>query len=62
MTNQRKSDYPIDEMFLNRSSLGAFTEQPITQQELLAMMEAARWVGDNVCWWPGQESNLRPSP
>ena len=47
MTNQRKSDYPIHEMFLNRWSPRAFTGQPITQEELLTMLEAARWAASS---------------
>ena len=44
MTKQRRSDYPIHEMFLNRWSPRAFTGQSITQEELLTMLEAARWA------------------
>ena len=47
MTLQRKSDYPIHEMFLNRWSPRAFTGQPITQEELLTMLEAARWAASS---------------
>ncbi len=47
MTNQRKSDYPIHEMFLNRWSPRAFTGQRITQEELLTMLEAARWAASS---------------
>jgi nitroreductase len=42
MTNERKPDYPIHEMFLNRWSTKAFTAQPIMQEELLTLLEAAR--------------------
>ncbi len=47
MTNQRKSDYPIHEMFLNRWSPRAFTRQLITREELLTMLEAARWAASS---------------
>ena len=47
MTNQRKPDYPIHEMFLNRWSPRAFTGEPITQEELLTMLEAARWAASS---------------
>ena len=47
MTNHRKSDYPIHEMFLNRWSPRAFTGQPMTQDELLTMLEAARWAASS---------------
>ena len=47
MTKQRKSDYPTHEMFLNRWSPRAFMGQPITQEELLTMLEAARWAASS---------------
>ena len=47
MTNQRKSNYPIHEMFLDRWSPRAFTRQTITQEELLTMLEAARWAASS---------------
>ena len=47
MTKQRKSDYPIHEKFLNRWSPRAFTGEPITQEELLTMLEAARWAASS---------------
>ncbi len=47
MTNQREPDYPIHEIFLNRWSPRAFTAQPITREELLTMLEAARWAASS---------------
>ena len=47
MTNHRKPDYPIHAMFLERWSPRAFTSQPITQEELLTMLEAARWAASS---------------
>ena len=47
MTKQRTSDYPIHQMFLNRWLPRAFTGQPITQEELLTMLEAARWAASS---------------
>jgi hypothetical protein len=47
MTNHRNPDYPIHEMFLNRWSPRAFTGEPITQDELLTMLEAARWAASS---------------
>jgi nitroreductase len=47
MTNERKPDYPIHEMFLNRWSPRAFTGEPIIQEELLTMLEAARWAASS---------------
>ena len=45
--NYRKSEYPIHEMFLNRWSPRAFTTEPITKEELLTMLEAARWAASS---------------
>ena len=47
MTNHRKADYPIHEMFLDRWSPRAFTKEPITRKELLTMLEAARWAASS---------------
>ena len=47
MTNERKPNHPIHEMFLNRWSPRAFTGEPITQDELLTMLEAARWAASS---------------
>lgn len=47
MTNLRKPDYPIHEMFLNRWSPRAFTNEPIMKEELLTMLEAARWAASS---------------
>lgn len=47
MTNHRKADHPIHEMFLNRWSPRAFTNEPITTEELLTMLEAARWAASS---------------
>lgn len=42
--NTRKADHPIAEVFTARWSPRAFTEATITEQELLALLEAARWA------------------
>jgi nitroreductase len=47
MTNERKPNHPIHEMFLNRWSPRAFTGEPNTQDELLTMLEAARWAASS---------------
>lgn len=43
-TTSRTSDYPIDPMFLERWSPRAFTGEPIPEQELFTVLEAARWA------------------
>jgi len=40
----RKSDYPISPMILHRWSPRAMTGEPITQEELFSLFEAARWA------------------
>lgn len=42
--NNRKSDYPIHEMFLNRWSPRAMSGEPIELKELLTLFEAGRWA------------------
>lgn len=42
--NPRHSDYPISADFLGRWSPGAFTGEGISETELLALFEAARWA------------------
>jgi nitroreductase len=46
-TNNRKADYPIDEMFLQRWSPRAFNSQEISEHDLLTMLEAARWAASS---------------
>lgn len=40
----RTSDHEIDALFLQRWSPRAFTGEPIAQEELMRMFEAARWA------------------
>ena len=40
----RQSDYPIDKLFLERWSPRAFTGEEISEQDLLTLLEAARWA------------------
>ena len=40
----RRSDYPIDPQFLERWSPRAFAPDTISEQELLGLLEAARWA------------------
>ena len=42
--NPRTADYPIDPMFLQRWSPRAFTGEPISETDLLTMLEAGRWA------------------
>jgi nitroreductase len=46
MTNAagRVADYPIDPMFLARWSPRAFLPRPISPNDLMTMLEAARWA------------------
>lgn len=51
--NPRVADHPIADIFLSRWSPRAFDETTITRDELLAILEAARWApsGGNVQPW-----------
>jgi nitroreductase len=40
----RKSLYPISDIFLNRWSSRAFSNEPVTNEELMPLFEAARWA------------------
>lgn len=40
----RRADYPIDELFLRRWSPRAMSGEPLSEQELLTLFEAARWA------------------
>jgi nitroreductase len=42
--NSRTADYPIDPLFLERWSPRAFTSAPISERDLLTLLEAARWA------------------
>jgi nitroreductase len=42
--NSRTTEYPIDPLFLQRWSPRAFTGAPISEYELLTLLEAARWA------------------
>ena len=43
-TEKRKADYPIDSLFLDRWSPRAMSGEPITDEELFTLFEAARWA------------------
>jgi nitroreductase len=40
----RKADYPVNDMFINRWSPRAMSGEPITHAELMSLFEAARWA------------------
>lgn len=52
MTEPRRSGYPIDAQFIDRWSPRAFTERPVTHEQVLTVLEAARWAPS--------ASNLQP--
>ena len=43
-TETRKADYPIGSLFLERWSPRAMSGEPITDEELFTLFEAARWA------------------
>jgi nitroreductase len=45
--NTRTADYPIDPIFLERWSPRAFTGQPISETDLMTMLEAGRWAASS---------------
>lgn len=52
MSNARAAAYPIDQQFLDRWSPRAFADRPVTEEEVLTVLEAARWAPS--------ASNLQP--
>jgi nitroreductase len=40
----RKADHPIEPLFLKRWSPRSFSDQPLTDGELMTLFEAARWA------------------
>jgi nitroreductase len=42
--NSRTADHPIDPLFLERWSPRAFTDETISERDLLTLLEAARWA------------------
>jgi nitroreductase len=51
--NHRRADHPIHSIFLERWSPRAFTGEDISEKELLALFEAARWApsASNIQPW-----------
>ncbi len=43
-TPKRKPSYPVSELFLNRWSSRAFSDEPIPNDQLMTLFEAARWT------------------
>lgn len=43
-SDKRKSDHPIDELFLDRWSPRAMSGEPISEATLKTLLEAARWA------------------
>lgn len=52
MSDARTPDHPIDRQFLDRWSPRAFAERPVTEEQVLTVLEAARWAPS--------ASNLQP--
>lgn len=52
MSTVRTSTYPINEQFLKRWSPRAFTDKPVSEEQVLTVLEAARWAPS--------ASNLQP--
>ena len=42
--NGRTAEHPIDKLFLDRWSPRAFTEEALTEAELMSILEAAKWA------------------
>lgn len=49
----RQAEYEVDPMFINRWSPRSFTDQPVPDDVLFSLLEAARWApsGSNVQPW-----------
>ena len=45
--NSRTADHPIDPLFLERWSPRAFSDEPISEQDLLTILEAGRWAASS---------------
>ena len=44
MRNTRQADHPVDAQFTERWSPRAFTGEAMTEAEVMALLEAARWA------------------
>jgi nitroreductase len=52
MSNARTPDYPISQQFIDRWSPRAFADRAVTEEQVLTVLEAARWAPS--------ASNLQP--
>ncbi len=43
-SESRKADHPVDKLFLDRWSPRALSGEPLAEEELLTLFEAARWA------------------
>jgi len=43
-SERRKADHPVDELFLDRWSPRALSGEPVSEEDLLTLFEAARWA------------------
>lgn len=46
--NQRTTEYPIDDVFLNRYSPRAMSGEMITREEIMTIFDAARWAPSSM--------------
>ncbi len=44
LKTDRKTEYPVNELILNRWSARSFSQEPISQTELMTIFDAARWA------------------
>lgn len=51
-SEKRKADHPIANIFLNRWSPRAMTGEPIAQEDLMVLFEAARWAPSSYNYQP----------
>ena len=51
-SEKRNADHPIDRLFLDRWSPRAMTGEPVAQEELLTLFEAARWAPSSYNYQP----------
>ena len=44
LKTNRKAEYPVHELILNRWSARSFSDEPISEVELMTLFDAARWA------------------
>lgn len=44
LKTNRKTEYPVEPLILNRWSARAFSQEPVSQHELMSIFDAARWA------------------